>query len=327
MGFGGLALSRVGRSLAGVDDAGAAPSQVYSRREGEAARKAAFGCSASRSSTCSCSSPCCSSSMGSACCGAGRDAGDDAASDRSEGPAIVLHRGAGSAAAARSIALALVLGGLVRAVLHRHARQARRQRREPAAVMRRAPRPPRRRNGAIAAPHSRCRCVRSSSAWSARPMRPCRSTTVLPGHRLRRHAAASRRRRAGGRATEITVRFDANVAPGLAGASSRSSRRSRSSSARPRRVFYKVTNTRRARVTGIASFNVAPEQRAPISTRSSASASTSRRWRRARRSRCRWCSSSIPRSPTTAMLRRRSRDHAVLHLLPAQGSRKARRRG
>ena len=165
--------------------------------------------------------------------------------------------------------------------------------------------------------------------WSAHgwrwPSRPCRST----GCSARSPAIGGTPRRAPAAAAEqslertVTVRFDANVAPALRWRFEPEQRRDRGRVGETRRVFYKITNTGRPRRDRHRRFNVhAGDGRAPISTRSSASASPSRRCSRARALDCRSCSSSIPRSPRTRP-RRGQHDHAVLHLLSRRRPAKA----
>ena len=129
---------------------------------------------------------------------------------------------------------------------------------------------------------------------------------VLPGHRLWRHAAR-RARDASAEVLErtITVRFDANVAPGLDWRfAPEAPEVDGRSSARPRRSSTRSRNAGRRPTTGIATFNVAAgarrrlfrQARVLLLHRADAQPGETLEIRRS-------SSTSIPRSPRTRTCR------------------------
>ena len=205
---------------------------------------------------------------------------------------------------ARSIAIALALGALVRAVLRRHAGEGTGGV-EPSVVMATSRcderfhlRKPR---AAAAISRSRPPAARSSAAmvgmaFAAVPLYNwfCRTTgfagtpqvasrRARPGARSQDHGAL---RRQCDRRAAVAVRAGAEF-DRRSGSARSSPSTTRSSTSRRARPWASPPTTSRRR------------RSAPISPRSTASASPSSGSSRARSATCRWCSSSIPRSRRT----------------------------
>ena len=91
----------------------------------------------------------------------------------------------------------------------------------------------------------------------------------------------------------ITVRFDANVAPGLPWRFEPEQNEVKVRLGENKLVFFSAENFGDQAIVGHATFNVTPGTAGIFSTRSSISASTRSGWTRAKRSICRSCSLSI----------------------------------
>ena len=158
----------------------------------------------------------------------------------------------------------------------------------------------------------------SLPAWSAWPMRRCRSTSCSA--RSPASAAPRRCRRTTPRASspgEMTVRFDSNVAqrPGLDGHARRS--RSPTSIGKVDTVnFIGHQHTRTKPITGHGDLQrlartgrrLLQQDRMLLLHRADPAA-------RRNRATCRSCSSSIPSSIENHRARHHQRDHALLYLL------------
>ena len=139
---------------------------------------------------------------------------------------------------------------------------------------------PHRKLAAAATSSSPCLRRVRRAAWWARPMRRCRSTTgsaAPPASAARRRSpSAAPERRCS--AASVAVRFDANVAPGLPWKFEPEQNEIKvQASAKSRPSTTGSSTRRRAPITAQAAYNVTPPRSAPTSTRSTVSASPSRR--------------------------------------------------
>ena len=131
-------------------------------------------------------------------------------------------------------------------------------------------------------------CVALVVVMVGRPLPRSRST----GCSARRRVSPARR---SGRCTPpkasidktITVRFDANVTPGMPWRFEPVQSTLDVKIGENALAFYRATNLADHAVTGMATFNVTPEPAGAFSTRCNASALLSRCWSPASRSRCR----------------------------------------